>query len=376
LCAESSEMKSRIKKKGKAKPAGRRKYSPVTLKAVAQRVGFTPGTVSAVLNNSAAARAFPQRTKDRILAAARELNYRPNFFARSLRVKRTYTIGVITEEIGDAYGAGVISGIERHLRQHGFFFLTVAHRHDAALLESYSQLLLQRGVEGFITVDTSVRQAPPLPTVAVAGHRRLKGVTNLVLDHRMAAQMALKHLKDLGHQRIAIMRGPEHSSDSEVRWKAILEASDELGLTIWPELTVQLVGDAASPDLGYPFAKQLLSRTGAFTALFGYNDNTAIGAVRAIQEAGLRVPEDISVVGFDDVQGAAYCNPPLTTVRQPLRKMGELAAETLLARISDTASSVGEIAVEPEFVVRHSTGPARALTAHIEGAAVSVRAGE
>jgi len=369
-------MKSRNKKKGKGKPAGRRKYSPVTLKAVAQRVGFTPGTVSAVLNNSTASRSFPQRTKDRILAAARELNYKPNFFARSLRVRRTYTIGVITEEIGDAYGAGVISGIELHLRQHGFFFLTVAHRHDAGLLESYSQLLLQRGVEGFITVDTSVRRPPPLPTVAVAGHHRVRGVTNLVLDHRMAAQLALKHLKDLGHERIAIMRGPEESSDSEVRWKAIVEASGELGLTIRPELTVRLEGDAASAELGYPFAKQLLPRAGAFTALFGYNDSTAIGAVRAIQDAGLRVPEDISVVGFDDIPGAAYCNPALTTVRQPLRRMGQLAAQTLLERIAGAAAGAGEIAVEPEFVVRHSTGPARSLMSHIEGAAVSVRAGE
>jgi len=369
-------MKSRDKKKGKARPTDRRKYSPVTLKAVAQRVGFTPGTVSAVLNNSTAARSFPQRTKDRILAAARELNYRPNFFARSLRVKRTYTIGVITEEIGDAYGAMVISGIELHLRQHGFFFLTAAHRHDAALLESYSQLLLQRGVEGFITVDTSVRQPPPLPTVAVAGHQRVKGVTNLVLDHRMAAHLALKHLEELGHERIAIMRGPASSSDSDVRWRAILEASDELGLTIRPELVVRLEGDAASPDLGYPSAKQLLSRAGAFTALFGYNDYTAIGAVRAIQEAGLRVPEDISVVGFDDIQAAAYCNPTLTTVRQPLRKMGELAARTLLERIEGAAAATGEIAVEPEFVVRRSTGPARSLMSHIESAAASARTGE
>src|SRR3984885_4977593 len=148
----------------------------VTLKAVAEHVGLTPGTVSAVLNNSAAARSVPERTKKRILSAARELNYRPNFLARSLRANRTYTIGVILEEIGDAYGSVVMSGIEHFLRQHNFFFLTVAHRHDHTLLETYLTMLRERGVEGFITVDTLLSEEPSLPTVSVAGHRRLKGV--------------------------------------------------------------------------------------------------------------------------------------------------------------------------------------------------------
>jgi LacI family transcriptional regulator len=358
------------------KKKGSKKHSAVTLKAVADHVGLTPGTVSAVLNNSAAARSFPQHTKNRILAAVRELNYRPNFLARALRVKRTYTIGVITEEIGDAYGGMVISGIERYLRQHGFFFLTVAHRHDTKLLETYSHLLLQRGVEGFITVDTSISQPPPLPTVAVAGHRRVKGVTNLILDHRTAARMALSHLTELGHEEIALMKGPASSSDSEDRWKAIVEVSRKLGIRIRPELIVQLEGDTATPDLGYPFAKQLLSRKGAFTALFCYNDNSAIAAIRAIHEAGLRVPEDISVVGFDDIQSAAYSIPGLTTVRQPLQKMGEIAARTLLSRIENRETYVPEIAIEPEFVVRQSTARARAQVSQANGTTLRLLAGK
>src|SRR5579863_9008297 len=152
----------------------------VTLKDVAAHVGLTPGTVSAVLNDSPSARSIPRDTKNRIHAAAKELNYRPNFFARTLRNKRTYTIGVIAEEIGDSYGSIVISGIEAHLRKMDYFFLTVAHRHDENLLNHYSQLLLQRGVEGFITVDTTLLEAFSLPTVAVAGHRRVKGVTNKI----------------------------------------------------------------------------------------------------------------------------------------------------------------------------------------------------
>ena len=345
----------------------------VTLKAVAERVGLTPGTVSAVLNNSAASRSVPQPTKNRILAAARELNYRPNFFARSLRVKRTFTIGVITEEIGDAYGALVISGIERYLRHHGFFFLTVAHRHDTKLLETYSHLLLQRGVEGFITVDTSMIDPPTLPTVAVAGHRRVKKVTNLILDHRTAALMALKHLTDLGHKEIAFMKGPSSSSDSGDRWRAIVEVAQELDIPICPELTIQLEGETVTPDLGYRYTKPLLSRNATFTALFGYNDVSAIGAIRAMHEAGVRVPDDISVVGFDDIESAAYSFPSLSTVRQPLERMGEIAARTLIGRIDNSEPYVPEIIIEPEFVVRDSTAPARAHALQASGTFVRLR---
>src|SRR5215472_4584006 len=124
------------------KNVGTPREPKVTLKTIAQHLGLTPGTVSAALNNSAAARSIPERTKKRILAAAKDLNYRPNYFARSLRLKRTYTIGVIAEEIGDAYGSLVISGIEEHLRRHNFFFLTVIHRHDQTLLQTYAQMLV------------------------------------------------------------------------------------------------------------------------------------------------------------------------------------------------------------------------------------------
>jgi len=330
----------------------------VTLKAVAQHVGLTPGTVSAVLNDSPSARSIPRETKDRIHAAAKELNYRPNFFARTLRNKRTYTIGVIAEEIGDSYGSMVISGIEAHLRKWDYFFLTVAHRHDQNLLSQYSELLLQRGVEGFITVDTTVLEAPSLPTVAVAGHQTVKGVTNVVLDHVQAATLALNHLASLGHQRIAFMKGNPLSSDSDDRWKAICEVAQKIGMRIDPELTVQIDINDPTPQLGYPFAKQLLARKKPFTALFAYNDISAIGAIRALQEHGLRVPQEVSVMGFDDIPGAAFNTPTLTTVRQPLARMGQVAAQTLLERIAGRDDYPPEIAIEPELVVRESTGKA------------------
>ncbi len=342
------------------KRVDRSKKPAVTLKSVAERVGLTPSTVSAVLNNSSASYSVPEHTQQRILAAARELNYRPNFFARSLRVKRTYTIGVILEEIGDPYGSLIISGIERYLREQNFFFLTVAHRHDKKLLTTYSAMLQERGVEGFITVDLLLTEEPSLPTVAVAGHRKINRVTNIVLDHHHAASLALKHLVDLGHDKIAFMKGSSVSADSDDRWDAICEVARQLGIRMRPELIVQLEGDDPTPNLGYPFAKQLLARKQPFTALFAYNDMSAIGSISALHEAGLRVPDDVSVVGFDDIQSAAYINPPLTTVKQPLQKMGEIAARTLLDRIENRVKYIPEIAIEPELVVRRSTAsPAR-----------------
>jgi DNA-binding LacI/PurR family transcriptional regulator len=339
------------------KKAGQ-KPDVVTLKDVAQHIGLTPGTVSAVLNDSPSARSIPQETKNRIHAAAKELNYRPNFFARSLRNKRTYTIGVIAEEIGDSYSSPIISGIEQYLRKRDYFFLTVVHRHDVVLLNRYSQLLSERGVEGIITVDTTVQDAPSLPTVAIAGHKKLAGVTNITLDHQKAAVLALSHLKDLSHTRVAFMKGNPLSSDAKDRWDAICSVAGQIGMVIDPALTVQIDTDDPTPMLGYPFAKQLLARQVPFTALFAYNDMSAIGAIRAIQEQGLRVPQDISVMGFDDIPGAAFYTPSLTTVQQPLNRMGEVAAEVLLERIEGKKEYPGEIAIEPALVVRESTAKA------------------
>jgi DNA-binding LacI/PurR family transcriptional regulator len=333
----------------------------VTLKMVAARVGLTKSTCSAVLNKTAASRSVPLHTQERIRAAARNLQYRPSFYARNLGVKRTYMIGVVTQEFGDFYGSPIINGIERYLRQKNFFFLAVAHRNDPVLLETYSHILLDRGVEGFITIDTFIDRPLPLPAVAIPGHRRLEGVTNLVLDHRRGARLALNHLIELGHKEIAFMKGSVLSPDSEDRWKGIREVAKELGIRMRVELIVQLTGDDATPQLGYPCAKELLARQRPFTALFAYNDISAIGSIRAFQEAGLRVPEDVSVVGFDDIKIAVHNNPSLTTVRQPLQEMGEIAARALLNRIEEHADWVPDIAIEPEFVVRNSTAKAPAL---------------
>jgi LacI family transcriptional regulator len=342
---------------GKAKKSRSGKSGKVTLKTVAEQVGLAPGTVSAVLNNAQSARSIPLQTRLRVEAAAKELNYRPNFFARSLRKRRSYTIGLILEEIGDVYGSMVISGVEAHLRENGYFFLTVIHRHDPQMLRDNSRLLVERGAEGFITVDTSLEEPPVLPTVSVAGHRKLPGVTNVILDQETGIRVALEHLVKLGHTKIAFMKGQSFSSDSEQRWSAVCKVARELGLTLDPELVMQLEVDDPSPQVGYPAAKTLLSRKKPFTALLAYNDISAIGAMRAFQESGLRIPADVSVVGFDDIQWAAFIRPSLTTVRQPLAKMGRIAAETLLKIIEKKEEQPPEIAIEPGLVVRESTGP-------------------
>lgn len=342
----------------KKKHGAKKSKQVVTLKAVAERVGLTPGTISAVLNASEASKVIPQHTKDRILLAARELNYQPNFFARTLRSKRTYTVGVIAQEIGDSYSGPIISGIESYLRDRKYFFLTGIHRHDPTLFDQYSQLLLRRGVEGFITIDLNLPHSLPLPTVAIAGHRRYGGVTNIILDHHRAAELAISHLLQLGHEHIAFMRGNPASSDSETRWQHICAVADDLDAKVRPELTLQIEREESSPELGYWITKRLVASGERFTALFAYNDLAAIGAIRAIREAGLEVPTDVSVIGFDDIESANYHHPTLTTVRQPLKEMGEIAAKTLLQAI-ESKPGAAEIAVKPQLMVRQSTAAAR-----------------
>jgi LacI family transcriptional regulator len=181
-----------------------------------------------------------------------------------------------------------------------------------------------------------------------------------MLDHHHAAELALRHLVDLGHRKIAVLRGHPRSSDSHYRWNAVQEVARELGLEIDPELVVQIDSTDSTPNLGYPYGKQLIQKKRPFTALLAYNDISAIGAIRAFQEAGLSVPKDISVVGFDDISAAAFHYPSLTTVRQPLHRMGEIAVDILVKAIESERQSWPEVAVQPELVVREST--ARALS--------------
>jgi LacI family transcriptional regulator len=338
------------------KPSGQ----SVSLKSLAEHLGLSKAAVSFVINRSPAAKSIPHRTQELIRQAARELNYRPNHLARSLRQQRSYTIGVVVPEISEGYAALVMSGIEDHLLQEGYFYFVVSHRHREELIKEYPHLLQQRAVEGLIAVDTALSEGANVPLVAVSGHRDVPGVTNIVLDHARAAMLALEHLTKLGHRRMAFIKGQEFSSDTAVRWESVCAAAAELGIEIKERLVMQLEGESSSPELGYLVTRKLLASGEPFTALFAFNDISAIGAIQALREAGRRIPEDVSVVGFDDIQSAAFQNPGLTTVRQPLRQMGVLAAETVLQRINAPAKQPypKEIIVEPGFIVRGSTGPA------------------
>jgi DNA-binding LacI/PurR family transcriptional regulator len=347
-------------KSGPASRASKASGQGVSLKSLAEHLGLSQAAVSLVINRSPGAKSIPHRTQELIRQAARELNYRPNHLARSLRQQRSYTIGVVVPEISEGYAALVMSGIEDHLLQEGYFYFVVSHRHRDELIEEYPLLLQQRAVEGLIAVDTAITSAPQVPTVAVSGHREFPGVTNIVLDHARAAALAMEHLTKLGHRQLAFIKGQAFSSDTAIRWESVQNAAEALGVEINERLIGQLEGESSSPELGYQVTKKLLAGQERFTALFAFNDISAIGAIQALREAGRQIPQDVSVVGFDDIQSAAFQNPALTTVRQPLREMGMLAAETLLRRIaaSPEADYPKEIVVQPELICRASTAAA------------------
>jgi LacI family transcriptional regulator len=345
---------------------------PVGLKAIAQHVGLSTAAVSRVLSGSPAAQSIPQATQQKIIEAARLLEYRPNLAARSLRNRRSYTIGVMVPEVSEGYASMVLSGIESRLLEGDYFYFVVSHRHRPELIERYQNLLLARAVEGLIAMDTPLEDRLSVPTVTVSGNHEPPGVTNIVLNHRRAAALAIDHLHGLRHRRIAFIQGQEFSSDTKPRWKAIRAAASQAGLSLDPVLVVQLQGDAPTHQPGYVATQRLLATRATlpaaqrFSALFAFNDISAIGAIRAIREAGLRVPEDVSVIGFDDISSAAFQNPGLTTVRQPLEQMGVLAAETVLGQIqsalqpeADVEPRPSHLTVEPELIIRGSTGPAR-----------------
>ena len=346
-------------KSGNSEPTAEPAAKKVNLRELAEHLGLSVATVSLVMNRSPAAKSIPHHTQTRVRAAARELNYRPNVMARMLRQQRSFTVGVIVPEISEGYAALVLSGIEDHLLQEGYFYLVVSHRHKDDLIEEYPRLLQQRAVEGLIVVDTTCKGGISVPVVAVSGHRHVEGVTNITLNHTKAARLALDYLVEQGHRQIAYIKGQAFSSDTEVRWKAVRAAAQALGLPVEEKLVVQLESALPTPQPGYEAGRVLLEGGKPFTALFAFNDVSAIGAIRALREAGCHVPEDVSVVGFDDIQSAAYQNPALTTIRQPLRQMGMTAAETLLKRITSSSKTdyPRNIIVEPELVVRASTGP-------------------
>jgi len=324
---------------------------------LAEHLDLSPATVSFVLNN-APGRSIPPVTRERVKAAAKQFGYQPSLIARSLQGLKTQTIGILLPELGEGYHSQVLSGAADVLMQEGYFFFTAHHRHRKDLIAEYPQLLQARGVDGILAIDTHLESPPPAPTVSVAGHTELHGVTNVVLDHHRSAELALGHLYRLGHRKIAYMHGQPFSSDSQSRWQAITQVARTLSLEMPNDLIIQLDKDVNTPALGYPGIHQLLLRRRDFTAVLCFNDISAIGSIRAMHDAGLKVPDDISVLGFDDIQAASYIVPSLTTIRQPLQQMGALAASSLLKKLAHEKLP-DIIKVDPELVVRESTSQVR-----------------
>ena len=346
---------------------------------LSDHLGLSVAAISRVLNGAPAARSIPPVTQERIFAAAQQLNYRPNVLARSLRRGRSMTLGVLVPELSAGYTALVLSGLEQGLLQAGYFYFLISHRHRLDLIERSQAMLAERAVDGLVAIDTRLPRHLHIPTVTVSCPDEHEGITNIVLNHRRAAELAIGYLRGLGHRQIAYIKGQTFSSDTEARWAAIREAAHRLHLPIDPKLVAQLEGDAPTHEPGYFAAQRLLACGQPFTALFAFNDISAIGAVRALREAGKRVPQDVSVIGFDDIESAAFQNPALTTVRQPLHTMGLLAAEALTGQIAEGTRKPAEgtgkpavgtgkpaegsqpiskvVKVDPELIVRESSGP-------------------
>jgi DNA-binding LacI/PurR family transcriptional regulator len=333
----------------------------INLKQLAAILQLSQTTVSLVLNDSPAAKSIPAHTRERVLQAARKFHYRPNYFARSLRKSRSMSIGVMAPDLSEGYFTMVMNGVEECLLRAQYFYFTASHYWNHELMQEYPRMLVERAVDGFLLLNTPSEIRSPLPTVAVSAHNNSPGVTNIVLDHMRAAELALRHLYDLGHRNIAFMKGPNIIPDTEYRWRSILEVARQLDIKVQADHCIQLDADSWSPEVGYGPMRDLLARSRTFTAMFCFNDISAIGVIRAIYDAGLTVPGDISVIGFDDIMSAAYHKPSLTTVRQPLREMGRQGAQILLDMISQPEKPYAEeVVMQPELIVRESTGIAAA----------------
>jgi LacI family transcriptional regulator len=263
-----------------------------------------------------------------------------------------------------------MSGVVDELSRANYFYFTACHDWRPELMQEYLRMLLERAVDGFLLLNTAAEFSVPVPVVAISAHGTESNVTHIVVDHVKAVDMALRHLYELGHRRIAFMRGPKAIPDSDFRWAGVEQAAKKLNLTLDPKLIVSIDSGGwsmktghhpMSPEIGYHPMKQLLAKTRDFTAIFCFNDIAAIGAIRALTEEGLSVPGDVSIVGFDDIQTAAYSTPSLTTVRQPLNEMGKCGARLLLDRIANPAATelAAEVVMQPELVVRESTGKVR-----------------
>jgi DNA-binding LacI/PurR family transcriptional regulator len=343
----------------------------VTIRDVARESGFSSTTVSIVLNNAPLARYIPASTKKRIERAAKKLGYRPNLFARSLRSKRSHTVGVMVVDMTDPFCTPVLRGIENTLYQSNYLPILTDVHNERSRFERYLEMLLDRRVEGLIVLanwlflDINLLgdlEKSSIPTAIIGVELKTDSISSVVVDNELGAHLALEHLSSLGHRKIAFIRGPKGLADSSPRWKGIRSFAKAAGLEMDPRLIVDLPESResiSSFEAGYKLTEELLKQKRHFTAILAFDDLTAFGAIRALTKAGLRVPEQCSVIGFDDVATCAIYTPPLTTIRQPMEPMGAAAVSLVVdginAVLEKRESAALHRKVAPELVVREST---------------------
>jgi LacI family transcriptional regulator len=327
--------------------------------------------VSIVLNNAPLSRYIPPSTKKRIEAAAKKLGYRPNLFARSLRNKRSHTVGVMVFDMTDPYCTLILRGIENTLYQASYLPILTDVHNERSRFERYLEMLLDRRVEGlivlanwlFVDIDLLADlEKSSVPTAMIGCELKTDSVSSIIVDNELGGYAAIEHLYSMGHRKIAFIRGPKTLSDSAPRWKGVRTFAAAHQLELEPRLIVDLPESRvpiAGFEEGYKLTEELIKRKRPFTALMAFDDMTAFGAIRALTRAGIRVPEQCSVIGFDDVSPAAICTPALTTIRQPMEMMGQLAVEIIVdaMRTVQEKSSAKAVhrKVAPELVAREST---------------------
>ena len=330
-----------------------------TLRDVAKRAGVAPITVSRVINNSGYVSA---QTRARVEAAVEELGYVPNRLARSLRLKHTNTLALVVTDITNPFWTTVVRGVEDAANEAGFTVILCNTDESEAKQDAYLQVLLQKRVDGILFVPAS-GAAEPVNRVQKQGipivvlDRRVPGTQVDVVrgDSEGGAYQLVRHLLGLGHRRIAALSGPEGVSTAVERVSGYRRALREAGLGEGAEQVCY--GQFTQPS-GYQVAQEALERRPQPTALFATNNFIAIGALRALGDAGLRVPEDISLASFDDLTSALAIEPFLTVADQPAYEMGRQATKLLTDRLSGLAGNgYKEIVLPAKLIVRRSCGP-------------------
>ena len=328
---------------------------PMTLRDVARRVGIHPATASRALNESTR-HLVSAATATRVTEAAIELGYTPNSIARSLKTSRSLTVGVILPDLTNPLFPPMVRGIEDALAPAGFTALIANTDNDQVRARSVVQALRLRQVDGWISAVATLHDhlftdaGPPL---VLLNRQDEEGTPAVVGDDRGGIEQTVDHLVELGHRRIAYAAGPQAISTGSARYAAYVAVMTARGLSLDPELV--RFGASFSERQGARALGELLDAGGDFTAVMAGNDLMALGCYETLAERGLRCPEDISVVGFNDMHFADKFAPPLTTVRIPHHEMGLRAAQQLLAQIEGATSGVNPIVLPAQLVVRSST---------------------